>query len=119
MSNKLTQTALELLMIEGDLPCRLDYEEVHPTLNDFEIHIFEQTWGSTALGFGGMGGQAMTDARTYVFIPVTANQKCFVYFAGRFAYAVPYSETFIKDVINEQMAPVYRRGKYCVEGTAQ
>lgn len=54
MSNKLVTMAREILEIEGDLPFRLDYNVKHrPTLNDFEMYTFEQTWGSTALGFGG------------------------------------------------------------------
>ena len=99
--------------MEADLPFRLDYSEnPRPTIDDFELHTFEQTWGSTALGFGGIGGQAMTRARTYVFIPVSCNQKCFVYFAGRFAYAVDYCQTFVNDVRAMCMAPVAQAGKY-------
>lgn len=89
-------------------------ENASPTLDDFELHTFEQTWGSTALGFGGVGGQAMTTAITYVFIPIGVNQKCFVYFAGRFAYAVDYSEKFMKDVLGCNVASVYESGKYKV-----
>ena len=115
MSNNLTEMAREILAIEADLPYRFDYSDnSHPTVNDFELHTFEQTWGSTALGFGGIGGQAMTSARTYVFIPMSINQKCFVYFAGRFAYAVDYSEKFMKDVLGGNMAAVYESGKYKV-----
>lgn len=117
MSNKLTRMALELLKIEEDLPFRIDYtEKPRPTLDDFELHTFEQIWGSTALGFGGIGGQAMTSARTYVFVPQNCNQKCLVYFAGRYAYAVPYSQTLMDDVATQRMAPVYQAGKYCVKG---
>ena len=113
MSNNLTEMAREILAIEADLPYRFDYsDKSHPTVNDFELHTFEQTWGSTALGFGGIGGQAMTSARTYVFIPMSINQKCFVYFAGRFAYAVDYSEKFMKDVLNCNVASVAKSGKY-------
>ena len=115
MSNNLTEMAREILAIEANLPYRFDYsDQSHPTVNDFELHTFEQTWGSTALGFGGIGGQAMTSARTYVFIPMSINQKCFVYFAGRFAYAVDYSEKFMKDVLGGNMAAVYESGKYKV-----
>ena len=96
MSNKLTEMVRDILAIEADLPYRFDYSDnSNPTLDDFEIHTFEQTWGSTALGFGGVGGQMMTSATTYVFIPMGVNQKCFVYFAGRFAYAVDYSDKFM------------------------
>lgn len=113
MSNKLTQMAREILSIEADLPYRFDYNETpHPTLDDFDLYTFEQMWGSTALGFGGIGGSAMTSARTYVFVPVSCNQKCFVYFAGRFAYAVNYSEKFMEDVRKGNMESVARAGKY-------
>ena len=113
MSNKLTEIAREILSIEADLPYRLDYSnKSHPTVNDFELHTFEQTWGSTALGFGGIGGQAMTTARTYVFIPIGINQKCFVYFAGSFAYAVDYSDKFMQDVLGCNVASVAESGKY-------
>lgn len=113
MSNKLIQMAREILSIEEDLPHRFDYnEKPRPTLDDFELHTFEQIWGSTALGFGGIGGQAMTSARTYVFVPVSCNQKCFVYFAGRFAYAVNYNDKVREDIVKGNMASVSRAGKY-------
>lgn len=113
MSNKLTQMAREILSIEADLPYRFAYNEnPRPTLDDFDLYTFEQMWGSTALGFGGIGGSAMTSARTYVFVPINCNQKCFVYFAGRFAYAVNYSEKFMEDVLKGNMESVSRAGKY-------
>ena len=113
MSNKLTKMARELLCIEEDLPFRFDYnEKPRPTLDDFELYTFEQVWGSTALGFGGIGGQALTPARTYVFVSINCNQKCFVYFAGRFAYAVDYSEGFMEDVSSGNVEPVSRADKY-------
>lgn len=112
MSNKLTSMARELLAIEEDLPYRFDYSAGdRPTINDFDLYTFEQTWGSTALGFGGIGGQAITAARTYVFVPI-CNQKCFVYFAGRFAYAADYTEAFKEDLRNQRMESVSRSGKY-------
>ena len=116
MSNKLTRMAREILAIEADLPHRFDYSNnlYPPTLDDFELHTFEQMWGSTALGFGGVGGQAMITAITYIFIPIGINQKCFVYFAGRFAYAVDYSDKFMKDVLGCNVAAVYKSGKYKV-----
>ena len=116
MANKLTNMAKELLEIEADLPYRLDRSNTErPTADDFEIHIFEQMWGSTALGFPGMGGQAMTAANTYVLVPICVRQKCLVYFAGRFAYAVDYSEKFMKAVIGRNVASVAEKGKYRVK----
>lgn len=115
VSDKFIRMAREILVIEEDLPYRFDYSDnSHPTLDDFELHTFEQTWGSTALGFGGFGGQAMTSARTYVFIPIGINQKCFVYFADRFAYAVDYSEKFMEDILKRNVAAVSESDKYKV-----
>jgi hypothetical protein len=111
-SNQLVGMAREILAIEADLPYRLDYSEERPTIDDFELYTFNQMWGSTALGFGGIGGQAMTNARTYVFVPETCNQKCFVYFGGRFAYKADYCENLVEDIRKQNMAPVHQAGKY-------
>lgn len=112
MGNKLVSMAREVLAIEADFPHRLDYSEEKPTIDDFKLYTFNQTWGSTALGFGGIGGQAITEARTYVFVPETCNQKCLVYFGGRFAYKADYCEALTEDIRNNQMEPVSRAGKY-------
>lgn len=112
MSNQLTQMARQLLSIEEDLPFRFDYSVDRATIDDFELHTFEQVWGSATLGFGGVGGQVCTQARTYVFVPVTCNQKCFVYFGGRFAYIADYCEELKVDIRKQQMEPVSRAGKY-------
>lgn len=114
MSNKLTRMAREILAIEADLPYRFDYSDnKNPEVDDFELYTFEQASISTLLEFGGIGDDmAMTPARIYVFIPVDDNQKCFVYFAGRFAYAVDYSEKFMKDVLGCNVASVAESGKY-------
>lgn len=60
------------------------YEMFH---NDIEWRSFPQVWGSTALGFGGIGGMAMTPAQTTV---VSNHQMsaAAVYFAGKFCYMV-------------------------------
>lgn len=113
MSNKLTKTAREILLIEEDLPHRFNYKtKRRPTVDDFQMYVFEQSWGSTALGFGGIGGQAITSARTYVFIPIDCDQKCFVYFAGKFAYSVDYCEAFMKDVLDGRVESILGSAKY-------
>ena len=107
----LTQMALELLQINENF-C---YYTENP-VSDFELYTFLQVWGSTNCGWGGIGGQAMTSQRTYVFIPLCdAKEKCLVFFGGRFAYAVPYSQKFIDDVKNGQVEGVSRKGKYLKE----
>lgn len=111
--NKLTKMARQLLQIEEDLHFRFDYSNgERPKADDFELYYFEQTWSDTSCGFGGIAGQAMTTENTYVFIPVGVNQKCFVYFGGRFAYAVDIGDEFWNDIQRRNMAPVYQKGKY-------
>lgn len=113
--NLLTKTARELLSIDEDVWIRLN-DRQHTRVDDFELHMFEQVWGSTALGFGGIGGQAMTTARTYVLIPQVDGEDFIVYFAGKFAYKVPVnSEAFKEDLRKGCLEPVYRVGKYKVE----
>jgi hypothetical protein len=59
-----------------------------PTTRDFGVYaMFPQTWGSTALGHGGMGGAAMTTAYTVV-LECYATQEFLVYFGGEFCYKV-------------------------------
>ncbi len=108
--NKLRKMARELLAIDEDLPFRLGEDTRRISSDDFVIHIFRQAWGSTALGFGGMGGQAITEANTYVLEPVAPHDPdykiCHVYFAGRHAYSVPYGTQLCVDLVSQNMAPV-------------
>lgn len=120
--SKFTDTALHLLLIEKDIFNRFDYSKENKhfrvSADDFAMYIFEQTWESTALGFGGIGGSAMTTANTYVFIPVTCHQNCFVYFDGRFAYQVPWSKSFMEDVRNHSMKSVNQSRLYIKEANS-
>ena len=76
---------------------------------DYDVNVyamFPQTWGSTALGFGGVGGQAFTSA--YVII-LFSNQGsgCCVYFGGRFAYHVKKpNDKFFNDIKDRSMCDV-------------
>lgn len=84
------------------------------------IEIFQQTWPSTALGFPGCGGDAMTTAfTTVIHMHKDKGVKCkkddgeeiilteyyLVFFGSRYAYCV-YSPTerFYSDLIKHQMA---------------
>ncbi len=81
-----------------------------PTAEDVEVIHFNQTWGSTALGFGGMGGSAMTSAYTTV---VTCGATAAVYFAGRHAYTLPkFNTKFIEDIMACAMSPRSDAGRY-------
>ena len=110
----LTHTAMELLCIDEDI--RFRFKNRNTRMSDFEMFDFMQVWSDTTLGFGGIGGQAMTSARTYVFVPVSCEEECFVYFAGKFAYSVPYSQEFVEDVKGGRVAAKYKAGKYRNKG---
>lgn len=64
-----------------------------PDVWNCEVYaMFAQTWSSTALGFGGLGGQAMTPA--YTVVVVGPDRHLAVYWAGRFAYLIdPHKQT--------------------------
>lgn len=79
-----------------------------PTAGDIEVFaMFSQTWGSTALGFGGIGGSAITTAYTIIIANVHTREFC-VYFGGRFAYKVKKpTEEFFNSVKSSDMRAVY------------
>lgn len=83
------------------------------TERDIEVYaMFSQTWSSTALGFGGLGGQAITSAYTIVLRSDHTGHFC-VYFGGRFAYSIKKcNEKFIEDVMNRQMCEVKNKSQY-------
>lgn len=66
--------------------------EGRPAPSDCEIFaMFSQTWASTALGFGGIGGAAMTPA--YTVVVRGPDSSAAVYWNGRFAYRIPVTVT--------------------------
>lgn len=112
MLDVLTNTAKELLEIEDDFCLRTRKLDTPRLTNKYDLYVFPQTWGSTALGFDGCGGSMMTTANTYVLIPWNLKGFCFVYFGSRFAYSVVFSDQFWKDVKNHDMASVREAWKY-------
>lgn len=76
-----------------------------PTDYDMEVvTMFAQTWSSTALGFGGIGGQAFTSA--YVVV-IECLSEFAVYFGGRHAYTIERpNERFFEDIAKRRMADV-------------
>lgn len=80
---------------------------------DVTLYTFPQTWRSTALGFGGYGGQMITRAQTTVIMVSTTHEYGAVFFGGKFAYSIKnVNEAFIKDVSQFHMEPVYKASKY-------
>ena len=70
-----------------------------PTTRDFNVYaMFPQSWGSTALGHGGIGGASVTTAYTVV-LECDYTGEMLVYFGGRLCYKVnKRSENFSKFV---------------------
>lgn len=79
---------------------------------DFDFTMFSQVWGSTALGFNGIGGQALTKAYTVIAHEIHTN-IALVFFEEEFAYLVKNpNELFKEDLENRNMKAVYEAFKY-------
>lgn len=78
--------------VKGQYPMRMVHRR--PNANEcVVVAMFPQTWPSTALGFGGVGGRAVTDAYTTV-VECKETPECrawATYWDGRFAYCVRQS----------------------------
>lgn len=95
---------------QGVRPEHAPLKKRRPHDDDVEVYHFPQTWGSTALGFGGLGGSMMTSAYTTV---VVSEQSAAVYFAGRHAYTVPkITRRFREDIHEHNMAARSETGRY-------
>ena len=80
-------------------------------IEKYRLYDFDQTWGSTALGFGGVGGSARITARTYVLIPID-REEAYVYFGDTFAYKCKINDNFREDIKNHNMAGVRNIDRY-------
>lgn len=75
----------------GQEPMPVVQRTRRPRADECEVlAMFAETWGSTALGFGGMGGAAMTPAYTVVVGGPCGESA--VYWHGKFAYLVDSRE---------------------------
>lgn len=72
--------------------------------------MFPQTWGSTALGFGGIGGQAITNAYTIIVECEHTGYRAVYFGGGKLAYLVPSMASdgqrarFAQDVAAQHLA---------------
>lgn len=79
---------------------------------EFEMTMFLQTWGSTALGFGGIGGQAITSAYTTVVQEIYSGWFG-VFFGEKLAYKIKDpNKKFYEDFCKLQMKPVCEKCAY-------
>jgi len=89
-----------------------------PFSDELEIIMFPQTWGSTALGYGGMGGAAITSAYT-IIVCYKMTTYCVYFGCGRLAYRVTWADmtpsgrdNFLSDMAARNMADVRGSAKY-------
>lgn len=107
-----------------DLPClpliqerffnaiKEDLKSENVRYPEFEVTVFSQGWGSTSLGFGGIGGQAMTDAYTTV-IQEQRIGWVGVFFGECLAYVIKNpAQTFFEDLQKQNMASCNKQSKY-------
>ena len=84
---------------EEYMRCWADYKsrvEDHQEMRETQVYSFQQTWGNTTCGHGGVGGQAITPAQTFVF---QSDRAWYVYQGGQFSYRVETpSEKFFDDL---------------------
>jgi len=66
--------------------------------NKINLHVVLQMWGSTACGWNGIGGAAMTQSYTTVIESIEGN-AIFVYYNGKLAYVAEMDDKLkpIKD----------------------
>ena len=71
-----------------------------PIEDEVKVHMFPQSWGSTALGYGGMGGAKTTTTHTVI---IEHRGWCCVYFgSSRLAYALNQYDLSARGVENFQ-----------------
>jgi hypothetical protein len=98
-----TLTREEMKTAVAPADCFIEKTRKHSFYDLTVYSMFTQTWGSTALGFGGIGGQAITSAYVCVIESNLLGQFA-VYFGGRLAYVIERPDTkFFEDIANQKM----------------
>jgi hypothetical protein len=96
----------------GDKNATIKKTRRHTTRDFSVIGMFPQTWGSTALGHGGIGGAAVSTAYTVV-LSSNYNRECLVYFGGQLAYSVVKpNEKFWEDLAERNMTDRAKCSRY-------
>jgi hypothetical protein len=96
--------------------CFVEKTRKHSFYDLTVYNMFSQTWSSTALGFGGIGGQAITSAYVCIIESNLVGGYA-VYFGGRLAYVIDRpNEKFIEDIQRHRMVDA-RLGKATYERT--
>jgi hypothetical protein len=111
-----TLTREEMKTAVAPADCFVEKTRKH-TFYDLTVYsMFVQSWGSTALGFGGIGGQAITSAYVCIIESNLVGQFA-VYFGGRLAYVIERpNEKFWEDRSSQRMVDA-KLGKSTYERT--
>ena len=75
-----------------DDPKAVEMAERRPRYDDVEVRMFPELWSSTALGYGGMGGAAMTPAYTVVVFCQKNQEACLYWGGGRLGWKFDLSD---------------------------
>lgn len=108
----LTKSVFSFLHVDSPM---IEYEwkgEVHQRKvreEDIDVIYFKQMWGSTSLGFGGIGGSAMTQAYTTVIL---LQDRAYIYFGGDFCYSCKIDEQFLEFLKTRSMPGVHEQKRY-------
>jgi hypothetical protein len=98
-----TLTREEMKTAVAPADCFVEKTRKHSFYDLTVYSMFPQTWSSTALGFGGIGGQAITSAYVCIIESNLVGGYA-VYFGGRLAYVINRpNEKFIEDIERHRM----------------
>jgi hypothetical protein len=98
-----TLTREEMKTAVAPADCFVEKSRKHSFYDLTVYSMFPQTWSSTALGFGGIGGQAITSAYVCIIESNLVGGYA-VYFGGRLAYVIDRpNEKFIEDIQRHRM----------------
>jgi hypothetical protein len=98
-----TLTREEMKTAVAPADCFVEKSRKHSFYDLTVYSMFPQTWSSTALGFGGIGGQAITSAYVCIIESNLVGGYA-VYFGGRLAYVINRpNEKFIEDIQRHRM----------------
>ena len=87
--------------------CYVEKTRKHSMYDLTVFTMFPQTWSSTALGFQGIGGQAITSAYVCIIESNLLGQLA-VYFGERLAYVIKRpNEKFMEDIASQRMVDAH------------
>jgi hypothetical protein len=93
------------------------WEKRRPYTDETRVIMIPQTWGSTALGYGGVGGAAWTPA--YTVIVTHHNVSCIYFGCSRLAYKIDGSKQsldgqkrFKSDICEGAIVPCGEESRY-------